>query len=240
MRQFVPSAAVDDAAGILLAHPDERRYRRLAPDATGFLRIPVAPLLEMKGDSCVHALIAEPANPVRMRWPCSTAAFSSGNNPLQCTDVPRQVDWSQERLAAEKSVPARNIQQRTDSPVSEVLVFYGRSQPDVGRPDISPRRQSPGQVRPFGQQQPIEIERTLDERPQSISEVFQLAAPLEHVRHRGTEHTSAPAGPSRVLIPTERLLPVVVAEPPPWRLRAPDVVACTLCPGLRVAVVACR
>ena len=158
---------------------------------------------------------------------------------MQSAKVLREVDRSQERLATQEPIPARNVQQETDAPVSEVLVLYGRSQPDVDRPGISPGRKSPGQVRSFGEQQPIEIGRTLDECPQSLSKAVERAAPLENVRHRGAEHTSAPARLRGVLIPTERLVPVVVAEQPPWRLRTPDAVARALGPRFSVAVVAC-
>ena len=110
------------------------------PYVKGFLRVQIAPLLEVEGDPGVDALIAKPANPVRMCRSCSAAAFPSCNNPLQCTNVLREVDRSQEWLATQEPIPARNIQQKTDAPVSEVLVLYGRSQPDVDRPGISPWR----------------------------------------------------------------------------------------------------
>ena len=74
MRQFVPGPTVQDASGAFLAHPNERRYRPLVPGPVGLLmRVPVAPLLKMEGNAGVHTLIAEPADPVRMRGPSPTS-----------------------------------------------------------------------------------------------------------------------------------------------------------------------
>lgn len=240
MWQFVPGPAIQDAPRALLAHPDERRYRPFVSDPVGLLRVPVAPLLEMEGNASPHALIAEPAEPVRMGGSSSTPALSPCNDPVQPVDVIRQIHRAKERLAAQEPIPARDIQQATDPSVGEVLILDRRSQPHVARPCTSPRRKSTGEMRPLGQQQPIEVGCTPYESPEPVTEPVQAMVPLEHVRHRRAEHAHATAGQGRVPIPTKRLIPVVVAELPARSVCTPDAVACTLCPDFGVAVSARR
>ena len=195
--------------------------------------------LKWKATPAPHALISEGTNPVRVRRSGLTTAFSSRDDPMQFADVLRQVDGTQERLATEEPVPAGNIQQGQDAPVSEVLVLDRRSQPDMRGP-FGPGRQSPGQMRPFGEQEPVEIRRALDERPKSRPESVEGRVPLEHVRHGCAEHTRPPSRARRFLVPAVRLVPVVVAELPPRNIGAPHIVASTLGPGFRVAVGARR
>ena len=208
--------------------------------SSGLLRIPVPPLLEMEGDAGVHALVADPPDPVRMRGPSLAAAFSARDDPVQCLDMHRQIQGAQEWLATQKPIPTGNIRQKTDTAVSEVLIFDTRSQPDMGRPGIFPRNHSPGKMRTLGKQQPVEIGSLLDKRPESLPQAVQSRVPLEDIRHRRAEHARATSCLRRMTIPKKRLVPIVIAELPPGSIRAPNIVSGALRPSFRVTVVACR
>ena len=145
----------------------------------------------MEGNAGVYTLIAEPPDPVRMRGPSLTTALSSCNDPVQPVDVTRQVHGTEERLTTQEPTLTRNIQQVPDASVREVLVLDGCSQPDVARPRTRPGRKSTREMRPLGQQQPVEVRSTLYESPESVTQPVEATVPLEHVPHRRAEHTCA-------------------------------------------------
>ena len=175
-----------------------------------------------------------------MRGPSPTTALSSCNDPVQRVDVTGQVHGTEERLATQEPILTRNIQQVPDASVREVLVLDGRSQPDVTRPSTKPRRKSTSEVRPLGQQQPVEVRSTLYKSPESVTQPVEATVPLEHVPHRRAEHTRTTSESGRLPIPTKWLAPVVVAEFPARSIGTPDTVARTSRPDFGVAVIARR
>lgn len=112
---------------------------RNAVEMTIFLVVRTC-LVEMEGDLCLQALLAQGYYPVVVADPGSRAGFTTGHDHMDMgIQIGCEIDGSQERFTDYAASPDRHLSEKRQPVIGLFLIFAGGADRDIAKPR-SPRR----------------------------------------------------------------------------------------------------